>query len=118
MLFGGTALLLVGTGFGEWQTVHWQAVLPESWLAWVYLVVFGSMVAFSAYGYLARRVPPGVAATYAYVNPIVAVLLGVFIASEPFTLRMGIAGLCLLGGVALITIGQANEKKVPEPEHL
>ena len=106
MLCGGAAMLLLSVGRGEWVAFRWQAVLPESWLAWGYLTVFGSLVAFSAYGFLTRHVSPSLAATYAYVNPLIAVALGVWLAHEPFTLGTAEAGALMIGGVVLISISQ------------
>ncbi len=81
MLVGGIVALGVSAAFGE----RWH--LPDTrevWAAWAYLVVFGSLIAFSAYRYLVDRVSPTLAATYAYVNPPVALFVGWWIGAEHF----------------------------------
>jgi drug/metabolite transporter (DMT)-like permease len=103
MLAGGTLLLLMGLFTGEFSGLDLK---QASWLslgALLYLTVFGSIVAFTAYSFLLRNVSPARAATYAYVNPVVAVLLGWAIASEPITLRTVIAAAVIVTSVVLIT---------------
>jgi drug/metabolite transporter (DMT)-like permease len=113
MLAGGTLLILMGLLSEEYRRLH---LSHASWLsigALFYLIVFGSIVAFTAYSWLLRTVSPARAATYAYVNPVVAVLLGWFIASEPVTLRMLLAAVVIVGSVALITTyGKEGAKKL------
>jgi drug/metabolite transporter (DMT)-like permease len=80
---------------------------PISWVSiagWLYLVVFGSIVAFTAYVWLLQVSTPARVSTYAYVNPVVAVLLGFAIAGEPLTMRMTIAAAVIVSGVVLITL--------------
>ena len=82
MLLGGIIALVVSAAFGE----HWHLpTTPRVWGAWAYLVVFGSLIAFSAYRYLVDRVSPTLAATYAYVNPPVALFVGWWIGAEQFS---------------------------------
>jgi drug/metabolite transporter (DMT)-like permease len=78
-------------------------ISSASVLAFFYLVFFGSIVGFSAYIWLLRNTTPAVASTYAYVNPIVALLLGWALASEPLSLRTGLAALVILTSVVIIT---------------
>jgi len=106
MIAGSVGLLLVGVGAGELGTLHLARVSSASWLGWLYLVTFGSLVGFTAYVYLLRAVSPAKASTYAYVNPVVAVFLGWAIAGEPVTMRTLAAAAIILGGVAMITISQ------------
>ena len=80
-----------------------RGYVRASLVALGYLTIFGSLVAFTAYSWLLRNVTPARAATYAYVNPVVAVLLGWLFASEPITLRMIIAAAIIVGSVVLIT---------------
>jgi len=75
LLSGGAALLVLSAASGELGSVHLAAISTGSWVALGYLTVFGSMVAFSAYGIANRSLPTATVATYAYVNPVVAVLL-------------------------------------------
>jgi drug/metabolite transporter (DMT)-like permease len=103
MLAGGSLLLLLGLIAGDLQRLNLAAASWVSLGAFAYLVVFGSLVAFTAYAWLLRNVTPSSAATYAYVNPVVAVLLGWFLASEPLTFRMLIAAAVIVCSVVLIT---------------
>ena len=103
MLGGGSLLLLLGFIAGDAQRLD---LARASWVsigAFFYLLVFGSLVGFTAYSWLLRNVSPARAATYAYVNPVVAVLLGWLLANEPITVRMIIAAAVIIGSVALIT---------------
>ncbi|TGE21589.1 drug/metabolite exporter YedA [Hymenobacter aquaticus] len=95
MICGGLAMLVLGLVRGEAQGFELAAVTSKSWLAYAYLVTLGSIVAFSAYIWLLRAVEPALAGTYAFVNPVVAVLLGWAFAGEQLTVGM-------LGGAALI----------------
>jgi drug/metabolite transporter (DMT)-like permease len=106
MITGSVGLLLVGVAAGELGTLHLAQVSFPSWMGWLYLVTFGSLVGFTAYVYLLRAVSPAKASTYAYVNPVVAVFLGWAIAGEPVTMRTLAAAAIILGGVAMITISQ------------
>lgn len=103
MLCGGALLILLGTTVGEWSRLDLAAVSVRSALAVAYLTVFGSIIGYSAYMWLLQVVSPARVATYAYVNPVVAVLLGWALAGEALTMRMGVAAMVILSGVALIT---------------
>ncbi len=100
MLAGGVLLVAAGLLTGEKLV---QPPGPRAWLALAYLVVFGSWIGFSAYIFLLRRVRPAVATSYAYVNPVVAMLLGVTLAGERITAVEWLALPVILGGVALVT---------------
>jgi drug/metabolite transporter (DMT)-like permease len=102
MLAGGSALLVVGGLTGEWGTLDPSTFSVRSLAAFAYLVVAGSIAAFTAYTYLLRNVRPTVVATYAFVNPVVAVLLGWMIAGEPLTWRVAASSTLILLAVALI----------------
>jgi drug/metabolite transporter (DMT)-like permease len=102
MLGGGAVLLLSAALSGEFSGFSLGAVSHESWLGWLYLVTFGSLVGFTAYIYLLKAVSPAKASTYAYVNPVVAVFLGWVIAHEPVTPRMLGGAAIILGAVAMI----------------
>ncbi|KAA3437157.1 EamA family transporter [Rufibacter hautae] len=104
MLCGGALLALAGTTFGEWQTADWSSVSQRSWLALGYLVVFGSLIAFSAYSWLTRVAPPSQVSTYAYVNPVIAVILGWAFAHEQVTIQTLIATVLLVAAVVIITL--------------
>ena len=103
MLAGGSALLLAGTLMGEWAGFEIAAVSRHSWFGLAYLLVFGSLIAFTAYSWLLKNAHPPMVATYAYVNPVIAVMLGWAIAGESFTGRMLIGASVIVGSVVLIT---------------
>jgi drug/metabolite transporter (DMT)-like permease len=103
MLAGGALLLLLGTLTGEWQGFRLGQVSRASWLGFGYLVVFGSLVAFTAYSWLMKNAPAARVATYAYVNPVVAVLLGWVILDESLTAQMLAGAVVIIGSVVLIT---------------
>jgi len=105
MLAGGVLLLAAGAVAGELPALDVASVSLRSWIAFWYLVVFGALVAFSAYVWLMRSTTPTRAATYAYVNPIVAVVLGWILAAEPLNPRVIIAAGVIVGAVALIVTG-------------
>ena len=86
----------------------------QSFAGWAYLVVFGSIVAFSAYGWLLRVAPTSLVATYAFVNPVVAVFLGWLLLGESLDARTLVAGSVIVAGVALIVTGTARAK-TPAP---
>lgn len=109
MLAGGALLCLAGTATGEFAGLDPASFSTRSVLAWVYLTLFGAIVAYSAYVWLLRHVSPGRVATYAYVNPLVAVLLGWALAGETITPRMGVAAAVVVAGVAMITLGQHGD---------
>jgi drug/metabolite transporter (DMT)-like permease len=117
MLAGGALLLLVGLATGEGAQVHLEAVSLRSVLALGYLIVFGSIVAFSAYVWLLRVVTPARASTYAYVNPVVAVFLGWALASEPLTPLTIVAAAVIVTAVALIVMQQARHS-APKPAEI
>jgi len=103
----GAAMLLITAGVtGEFHSLHWSAVSLKSMLGLAYLIVFGSIVAFTAYTWLLQRCPPTVVATHTYANPVVAVLLGWLLAGEPLTMRVGLASVAILGAIMLIRKGE------------
>jgi drug/metabolite transporter (DMT)-like permease len=103
MLAGGALLCVLGLAHGDVAATHLAAVSSESLLALLYLCVFGSIVAFTAYGYMMRNAAPSLVATYAFVNPVVAVILGALIGHELLTTRVIAAALTIVAGVVLIT---------------
>jgi len=103
MLAGGSLLLLLALFAGDFGRLNVGRASWVSLVALSYLVVFGSLVVFTAYTWLLRNVTPASAATYAFVNPVVAVFLGWLIASEPLTTRTLVAGAVIVFSVVLIT---------------
>ena len=102
LLCGGVALLALSAATGEFGSVHLAQVSSRSWLALGYLIVAGSIIAFSAYGIAVRALPTPIVATYAYVNPVIAVLLGTLILNERLTPAMLGGGALILGAVVLV----------------
>jgi len=112
MFVGGIALLVVGFGSGEHIDV--TAYSARSWIAWSYLVVFGSFVAFSAYVWVLDNAPISLVATYAYVNPVVALFLGWIVLGEALTGSVLVATAVILVGVAVV-VGSERHRRPPPP---
>jgi drug/metabolite transporter (DMT)-like permease len=112
LLSGGVALLVIGPLRGERILEMPDAT---SWLALAYLTTLGSIVAYTAYVYLLRTVRPAVATSYAYVNPIVAVVAGVTLGSEVLTGPVFLAMPLILIGVAMVTLRRGPRISGPEP---
>lgn len=102
MLAAGALLLALSLGAGEVADLAIAEVSWRSWLSLAYLSILGSLVGYSAYGWLLRHDTPERASTFAYVNPVVAVLLGALLADEPVTPHVLLAGALIVVGVALI----------------
>jgi drug/metabolite transporter (DMT)-like permease len=111
MIAGGAVLLLISVSLGEPGDVH--DVSTTSILALVYLIVFGSLIGFTAYIWLLRAAPTTLVSTYAYVNPVVAVALGAAVENEPITARTVVAGGMILAAVALIVSGRSAPAPAP-----
>ena len=104
MMWGGAMLVLGGLALGEGARFHPAAVSVPSLLALAYLISFGSLVGFTAYVWLLRVCAPSKVATYAFVNPIVALLLGAAFAGERLTPRTTAAAGIIVAAVAIITL--------------
>jgi len=102
LLTGSALLLLLAAVTGEFGSFRLSAVSGRSWLALGYLIVVGTIVAFSAYVVAVRMLPTATVATYAYVNPVIAVLLGTLILNERVTPEMLAGGLLIVGAVILV----------------
>jgi drug/metabolite transporter (DMT)-like permease len=108
MLGGGASLVVMSRLRGERLDVH--AVPASSWLALGYLVVFGSILAYSAFVYVIHHARPAMATSYAYVNPVVAVALGAAFAHEPVSAPL-LAGMAvILAGVGLVMLGSSRRR--------
>ena len=112
MLCGGLLLLVTGVVTGEMRRFHPSSVSILSFASFIYLVVIGAVVGYTAYIWLLRHCDPAKVATYAYVNPIVAVLLGTFFAGETVTVRTLVAAALIVGSVALIITAQQLRARV------
>jgi drug/metabolite transporter (DMT)-like permease len=108
MLVGGAALVLLGLLIGEGANLRLDAVSWRSFASWLYLVVAGSVVAYTAYVWLLGKTSPARVSTYAYVNPLVAIALGWFLAHEPVGARTLIASGLILVAVLAINLGSAS----------
>jgi drug/metabolite transporter (DMT)-like permease len=108
MLGGGALLLIVGAMTGELSHFDIYRISRESAVGLVYLVTFGSLLGFTSYIWLLDKVSPARLGTYAYVNPIVAVLLGWAIAGERLSIRTGVAAAIVICAVALITTARST----------
>jgi drug/metabolite transporter (DMT)-like permease len=111
LVCGGALLIAASFIAREFNRVDLHAVTALSAAALLYLIVFGSIVAFSAYAWLMQRAPASRVATHAYVNPLIAVVLGSAIAREPFTITIAISSLVIAGGVALVLAAPASPRR-------
>jgi drug/metabolite transporter (DMT)-like permease len=112
MLAGGVLLALAAASLGEFHDFRPWTVSPGAWFALLYLIVPGSIIAFTAYVWLLHHESPTKVGTYAYVNPVVAVIVGYFLGGEPLGFRTILGTLLILIGVALITTMRV-EKPAP-----
>jgi drug/metabolite transporter (DMT)-like permease len=113
---GGVVLLVVGGLTGEFRHFHFAAVSSRSWVALAYLIVFGSGIGLSAYIYILQKSTAARVATYALVNPVVALFLGWLIARETISLRTVVAAVVILTAVVLvITAPHRAPARTPEP---
>lgn len=120
MLAGGSALILVAAVTGEFQGFQMASVSLKSWIALLYLIVFGSGLGFSAYVYILKHSSASRVGTYAFVNPVVALFLGWLLGGEPFTLRTSLASAVILAAVLLVITAPRNipakvEECIPAP---
>ncbi len=109
MLAGGVLLAITAAGLGEFRNFHPAAVSRTAWAALAYLIVAGSIVAFTAYVWLIHHESPTKVGTYAYVNPVVAVLIGYFFGGEALGARTMMGTICVLIGVIVITTTPARK---------
>jgi drug/metabolite transporter (DMT)-like permease len=119
MLSGGAVLMLASVPKGEWSTFHVASVSTNSWFALGYLIVDGSLIGFTAYRWLLKNAQPSMVSTYAYVNPVVAVILGWLIAGESLTGQMMVGAGFVVASVVLVTMqGGPPEKKEQAVEEI
>lgn len=114
MFCGGTLLMIVGLLAGEAKRFHPANITPLSLGAFVYLVLIGAIVGYTAYFWLLRNCDPAKVATYAYVNPIVAVILGAAFGGETVGRRTMLGAALILSGVVAVTTAKARKTSVPE----
>lgn len=109
MILGGIGLLVVGTVMGEWQQLRLEEISLRSWWSLAYLIIFGSLIGFATYTWLLRVAPISLVSTYAYVNPLVAILLGNVLAQEPLTTQLVISAVIIIGSVIIITTANIRQ---------
>jgi drug/metabolite transporter (DMT)-like permease len=110
MLTGGVLLSILSLAMGEWGRVHPSEVSLTSILSLLYLITFGSLIGFSTYMWLLKVASPAAVGTYAYVNPVVAVLLGVLLGGERLPRLAWVAMTVIVGGVALVSLVDARRR--------
>jgi len=108
MLAASAAFAIMAVAFGELREFTLDRVTMGAVVGWVYLIIFGSLIGYTAYIYLLGNVSAAKAATYAYVNPVIAVFLGWAVAKEPIGPRTLVAAAVILAGVAIITATQSS----------
>jgi drug/metabolite transporter (DMT)-like permease len=112
MLGGCVGLYIVSLLTGEWHNFALTEVSLRSWLGLLYLIIAGSLVGFVAYTWVLRNAPIPIVATYAYVNPLIAILLGHWLAMETLTIQVLVAALVIIGSVILISTRKRKEVRV------
>ncbi len=105
---GAAALFIVSAATGELNGFHFAAISMRSWLGLAFLIFIGSLVGFVSYGWLLQNAPISLVSTYAYVNPVVAVILGNWFASKSLTPRILMAAAIIIGSVVLINSGHKS----------
>jgi drug/metabolite transporter (DMT)-like permease len=113
MLAGGAGLFLAGTFTGEWRQLVLSHINPTSWYAMLYLVLLGSMAGYTAYAWVLRAAPVSLVSTYAYVNPLVAILLGSLFAQETLTVHVLVSAAIIIGSVVLINLSRRSTLPAP-----
>lgn len=111
MLAGGAALLIAGSATGEWGLAQPERFSTASVVSLAYLVVFGSVVAYTAYTWLLQNATVSRVSTYAYVNPVVAIALGALLLNETVDMSMAIGALVILGAVGLVVRTEARNAR-------
>jgi drug/metabolite transporter (DMT)-like permease len=117
LLCGAPMLLLAAAGTGEFASFHWSAISTKSLLGLAYLIIFGSVVAFTAYSWLLQHCSATLVATHTFVNPLVAVVIGWFWASEPLNMRVIVATTIILGSIILTQRGDRASEAQAEACH-
>jgi len=111
MFSAGIALIPASGLSGEWKNFHWQQVSADAWFALAYLISFGSLIAYSAYTWLLKVRPATQVSTHAYVNPVVAVFLGILLASEKVTPVQWLGLAIVLTSVLLVNLAKYHKER-------
>jgi drug/metabolite transporter (DMT)-like permease len=115
MLAGGVFLILTAAALGEFRNFHPSAISRGAWLSLLYLIVAGSIIGFTAYVWLIHHESPTKVGTYAYVNPVVAVLVGYLLGGEALGLRTILGTVFILISVVVITTTKVNKSGITQP---
>jgi drug/metabolite transporter (DMT)-like permease len=118
MLAAAVAMSIMSLISGDWRQFSWSGLTGLSVFSFWYLVIAGSIVGYTAYVYLLGVVSAAKASTYAYVNPIIAIVLGWLFANEPLGVRTVVASAVILAGVAIITASQSSAKAATDERPL
>lgn len=110
MLAGGASLLVLAIFFGEYQELDIAAISTKSWMGFIWLVFAGSLIAYSAYMYANKTLPIEIVSTYAYVNPVIAVILGASLDGDPIGPNVMIGGAVILSAVVFIVSGHVTRR--------
>lgn len=110
LFFGGIFMLLISPFTDDYSTIQMSS--SEGWLALLYLIVFGSVLTYAAYMYTLSKLPMGIATIYAYINPLVAVVLGYFILHEPLSIFTGLAFATIAISVFMVNKGYRIQQKL------
>jgi len=111
MLCGSLMLMFTALVRGEYSQINWNAFSGASWLAFAYLILVGSLVGFSTFVWLMKHSTPARVSTYAYVNPVVAIILGALILHEPISPRIEVAALFIIAAVIIVTTQKGRRGK-------
>ena len=115
MLSGSVGIFLVATLGGEWRLLNISAISMRSWLGLLYLIGFGSLIGFTSYVWLLRNAPVALVSTYAYVNPVVAIFLGAWLAGEFIDFPIILSALVIIASVVVINMSKkAQPHEKPE----
>ena len=117
MLGGAAGLFIAATLFGEWKSLALSGITTRSLLGLAYLILAGSLLGFTSYSWLLRNAPVSLVSTYAYVNPVVAIFLGAWLAGEVINLPIVISALIIIASVVVINTSKKTRlRERPEPE--
>ncbi|MDQ1679657.1 MAG: hypothetical protein QOI42_516, partial [Frankiaceae bacterium] len=112
MIIGGVLMAAAGSAGGEWRGFSLAHVTGRSWVAWAYLLVAGSLLAFTAYIWLLQNAPLSLVSTYAYVNPAVAVMLGAAVLNERLTPGIALGALVVVASVAIVVSTESRSRTI------
>ena len=115
MLAGCAGLFVLSGLTGEWSRLDLSAIQPHSLWGLAYLVFFGSLIGFVSYTWLLRNAPTPLVSTYAYVNPLIAILLGVVFANELLNIWMVISAAIIIGSVVIINYARYSARQPASP---